>query len=321
MRSVPLRLLAAAALLYLLYPCAVLECDAVIYACAGLAADPVQSTDAGHLAWGFLEMGAARIGRAMDPPLNPIYLLRWLAILASLGGLWVFHRLAGRLGATPLAAFTLTGLLAFSYSYWHFGIQAESHLVSTFFLLCFASTSVAYFRGGALRDALWAAVFLSLATLLHQTCILFVPAFLVPARLRAGSWRRWLAAVGVFAAAYVVLVIVPYLAVGWFVRDLRSFGEYREWILGLSLWGSWGEWSLRSLPAAAVGAVRSIAGSSASSDAGACVSPALLNRTSSRPRQATVSSIRASICSARVTSAAMNRTRSPNSFTSSAPRS
>ena len=53
---------------------------------------------------------------------------------------------------------------------------------------------------------------------------------------------------------------------------------------------------------------RRCAGSSASSDAGACASPALLKRTSSRPRQATVVSTSASICSGRVTSAATNRT-------------
>ncbi|MBU8870869.1 MAG: glycosyltransferase family 39 protein [Gemmatimonadales bacterium] len=254
-------LLAAATALYLLFPCAVFETDAVIYASAGLSGDKVQSTDAGHLAWGFLELGAAGLGRDMMPPSNPIYLLRYLAVLASLAGGWVFYRLARESGMSSGAAFTATGLLVFSYSYWHFGLQAEPHLLSTFFLICFAWSGFRYFQGGSLGQVFLAGIFLSLATLFHQTSILLVPAFLVPAWWRERSWKRTLPVTAIFLFVYFMLVIVPYLAVGWFVRDLRSWGEFRDWILGLSLANSWGYWSLKSLPTAVVGAGRSLVGS------------------------------------------------------------
>lgn len=261
MKAGALWLLLLAAALYLAFPCAVLECDAVIYSCAGLSGDRVQSTDAGHLAWGFLEMGAARLGRGMEPPLNPIYLLRYLAIFCALAGAWVYHRLLRELEWNSIAAFTVAALLALSYSYWHFGIQAESHLVSTFFLICFASAAFRYFRDGSLIQSVMAGVFLSLATLMHQTCILLVPAFLIPVWWRERSPGRTLPTVGAFLFVYFLLVIAPYLVVGWFVRDLRSYGEFREWILGLSLWGGWGEWSVKSLAGAVVGAGRSVVGS------------------------------------------------------------
>ena len=201
-------LLVLAAVLYLFFPCVVFECDAVIYSCAGLSGDKVQSTDAGHRAWGFFEMGAARIGRAQEPPLNPIFLLRYLAIFAALAGIRVFHGLARELGMTLTAAFTVSGILVFSYSYWHFGIQGESHLVSTFFLICFAWSSFRYFRDESLGQVILAGVFLSMATLMHQTCILLIPAFLVPAWWRDRSLRGTLPAAGTFLATYFLLVIL-----------------------------------------------------------------------------------------------------------------
>jgi hypothetical protein len=254
-------LLVVVTFLYLYFPCAVFECDAVIYSCAGLSGDTVQSTDAGHLAWGFLEMGAADLGRGLQPPLNQIYLLRYLAIFCAVAGAWVFYRLARELEMNSIEAFTITGVLALSYSYWHFGIQAESHLVSTFFLICFAWSAFRYFRDGSLIQTVMAGVYLSLATLMHQTCILLVPAFLIPIWWRERSPGRTIPTVGSFLFVYFLLVIVPYLGVGWFVRDLRSYAEFREWILGLSLWGSWGQWSMKSLPGAVVGAGRSLVGS------------------------------------------------------------
>lgn len=256
-----LALLLVAAVLYLTFPARVYECDAVIYATAGLAGDREQSTDAGHLAWGFLELGAAQVGTALQPPLHPIFLLRWLAIASALIGIWLFHRVARRSGSGPVAAWLVTGLLAFSYSYWHFGVQAESHLVATVFLIAFAGAAADHFRSGTTGSVVAASVFLSLSTLMHQTGILLVPAFLVPALLRAPDGVRRLRVAAAFLGIYFLLVILPYLGVGWFVRGFRSYGEFREWILGLSLWGMWGDWETTSGVAALIGLGRSIVGS------------------------------------------------------------
>lgn len=256
-----LGLLLAAALLYLLFPAAVLERDAVIYACAGLAGDIEQSTDAGHLAWGFLELGAARAGTALQPPLNPVYLLRWLSVVSGLVGGWLFFRLARRTGSGPAAAWLVTGLLMFSYSYWHYALQAESHMMATMFLIAFAGAAATHLREGSPGSALLASLFLSLATLMHQTGILLVPAFLLPALVRAADGRARIRLLAGFLGVYFLLVIVPYLGVGWFVRGLRGYGEFRDWILGLSLWGLWGQWEVTSGAAAAIGLGRSLVGS------------------------------------------------------------
>ncbi len=254
-------LLLTAAILYLFFPAAVLECDAVIYSCAGLARDLVQSTDAGHLAWGFFEMGAAALGSVFSPPVHPVDLLRWLAVGSAWVGLWFFAGLGRRLGASGAAAFVTTGLLGFSYSYWHFGVQAESHLVATLFLILFAASTREALRAGNLRATAWASAFLSLSTLFHQTGILLVPVFLVPAWFAVSGARERVRLFSVFLGIYFLGVIVPYLGVGWWVRDFRSYGEFRDWILGLSLWGLWGEWENTTGPAALIGAGRSLVGS------------------------------------------------------------
>ncbi len=60
-------LLATAAILMIAFPARVLEYDAVIYACAGVHRDVIQSTDAGHLIWGGVEIATASWSRTLTP--------------------------------------------------------------------------------------------------------------------------------------------------------------------------------------------------------------------------------------------------------------
>lgn len=256
-------ILLLAAILLAAYPARVLECDAVIYACAGLHHDVVQSTDAGHLIWGGVEVLAAGLGRTVTPPWNPIFLLRWLSAAAALGGAWLVFVLLSRSLRLPVPlSVLLAGTLLFSYSYWHFALQAEPHLPHTLTLIGFLLAVWSWYEGRTRGWALVAGVLLGAATLFHQTTILLVPvtlgALLVSTRKRGGSWLRnsvW------FLGGYFLTAIVPYLVVGWFVRDLRTIAEFREWIMGLSSWGYWGHWRITGPVAAVVGIVRSFVGS------------------------------------------------------------
>ncbi|MGD9547327.1 MAG: glycosyltransferase family 39 protein [Candidatus Krumholzibacteriia bacterium] len=255
-------LLLAAASLMTAFPARVFECDAVIYACAGVHGDTVQNTDAGHLAWGGLELLAAGAGRSVHPPWSPIHLLRWLSMAAALGCAWLVYRvLACRLGIDPVRAALITGLSLFSYSFWHFALQAEPHAPHALFLAVFLVAGASLLshpnpaRGAATGLALGA------ATLLHQTSIILFPGVLLALWFTPGDGRTRLRSGTGFAGVYVLTAIAPYLAVGWFVRDLRTVPEFREWILGISTWGYWGNWRPTSLLAAAVGIVRSFVGS------------------------------------------------------------
>ncbi|MBU2499836.1 hypothetical protein KJ682_00770 [bacterium] len=254
--------LLAAASLMTVFPARVLECDAVIYACAGVHGDTVQNTDAGHLAWGGVELLAARAGRSVRPPWSPIHLLRWLSMAAALGCAWLVYRVLVRpLGIDPVRSALITGLLLFSYSFWHFALQAEPHAPHALSLAVFLAAGAWFLsqpdpaRGAATGLAL------GLATLLHQTSIILFPGVLLALWFAPGAGRTRLRSSAGFAGAYVLTAIVPYLAVGWFVRDLRTVPEFREWILGISTWGYWGNWRPTSLIAAAVGIVRSFTGS------------------------------------------------------------
>ncbi len=257
-----LLLLLAAALLMAAFPARVLECDAVIYACAGVHGDTIQNSDAGHLAWGGVELLAARAGRAFTPPLNPLHLLRRLSIVAALACAWLVHRvLARRLGIDPVRAALITGLLLFSYSFWHFALQAEPHAPHALSLAVFLVAGAALLSQPVLGRGMAAGLALGIATLLHQTSILLFPAVLLALRFAPGSVRARLRSGAGFAGAFLLTAIGSYLVVGWVVRDLRTVSEFREWIMGISTWGYWGQWRPTSLIAAAVGIVRSFVGS------------------------------------------------------------
>lgn len=259
-------LLALMALLAILFPARVLECDAVIYASAGIHRDVVQSTDAGHLAWGGVEVLAASIGRSMSPPLNPLYLLAWLSVFSMLTSAWLVHRLlANRLGVHNVLSALVAGTLLFSYSNWHFGLQGEPHAPHALALVMFLGAAWSWLTTPSVRAAVLTSAALAAATLLHQTTILLVPPVLLAllvaragesklrkARLHQAVW---------FLATYGVIVVGTYLVVGWFVRDLRTVADYRAWILGLSEWGGWGNWRATSPVAALVGIARSLLGS------------------------------------------------------------
>lgn len=243
------------------FPASLLECDAVIYSCAGLARDMIQSTDAGHLVWGFLEILAADLGRAADPAVNPIDYLRWLSVLAALMTVWVFHRIMHRLGVESRIALVCAGVLLFSYSFWHFSLQAEPHLPSLAFMAGFLYVAVAFYRAPSSGMAALAALWLGLATLFHQTSILLAPAFLLPQMIwphRPTTWTRHIPA---FVGTYFLAAIVPYLLVGWFVRDLQTVPEFKAWLMGVSTWGSWGGWTWTTPIKSVVGILRSLLGS------------------------------------------------------------
>jgi hypothetical protein len=161
--------LVVAAALYLAFPARVLECDAVIYASAALHVDVEISTDPGHLGFGLIELAAAAVGRRLTPPLSPVYILPYLSIAAAIAGLYGLFRTLLDAGVKHGRAICYAGVVGFSYGYWHFALQAESHILS---------------------------------------------------------------------ASYAALAVLPYIAVGLWVRDIRSVEGFREWILGMSTWGA-----------------------------------------------------------------------------------
>ena len=254
-------LLAAALLLFLLFPARVLECDAVIYASAALQRELRHATYAGHLGFGPLALLAADLGGRLAPPLHPLFILPYVSMLAGLAGVYVFHALLRRWGTDPARALLFSAALFFTYAYWHFSLQAESHLPAAFFIIAFLATFADFLARRRARMALAAGALLGLATLMHQASILLILPALAGLLFSRGDRRPLSSGIPAFLGAYALVAVLPYLVVGFAVLELRSIADFRAWIMGLSSRGAWGHWRATALPAGGIGVLRSVVGS------------------------------------------------------------
>jgi hypothetical protein len=256
-----LALLAVLAVLYLAYPSRTHEYDAMVYASAALRGEPWLAADPGHLAFGPLEIVATGIGQRVHPPLNPILLLQYLSMAAGLAGIYVFYRTLTGLGVGPLRATVFAGILSCTYAYWHFALQAESHVLSTAFLLFYLWQITRLAESGSPGAAVWAGALLGLATLMHQKNVLLVAPALIALPVAARGGRRLAAVVGLFLLTYGAVTILPYLVAAVGVAGLRTIPDLRHWVMGISNWHRWGHWSGQTVLLTGESIVRSLVGS------------------------------------------------------------
>ena len=256
-----LSLMAAMALLYLAYPTRTHEFDAMGFASAALSGEHWLATDPGHLGFSPLVILAAGIGQRVHPPLNPVLLLQYLSMVAGLAGIYAFYRTLTGLGASPRRATVFAGILCCTCAYWHFALQAESHILSTTFLLFFLMQFTRLVESRSVRTAAWAGALLGLATLMHQKNILLVAPALIALPIAVHGRRRLAVVAGMFLATYGVVAILPYLVVGLGVAGLRTIPDLRHWIMGLSNFGQWGHWTSYTMLLSGGAIVRSLVGS------------------------------------------------------------
>lgn len=256
-----LLLLAIVALLYLCFPSRTPECDAVIYASAALRGVREMMFYPGHLGFGPLEAVAAAAGRDAHPPLNPVFLLQYLSMAAALGGAFAFHRTLVDLRVARGRAMAFTGLLVSGYAWWHYALQAESHMISTALLMVFLWRSCRSLAAPSVRSWAGSGLWLGLATLMHQKNLLLAGAALGALALTPTAPGRRLRSAAAFLGVLGLVAVVPYLVVGGAVLGLRTPGELMDWIRGLSLSSAWGHWTHSTPPRAVVGLVRSLVGS------------------------------------------------------------
>ena len=254
-------ILSLAAFFLLAFPVRILECDAVVFASGALHKDAAVMSYAHHLGYNLFQHVAALAGRAMTPPLSPIYILQYLSVAAGLAGIAVFYRLLIRLGAQASRAVACTGALAFSYAYWHYSRQADTHVVAALLLICFLSRFERFLRSPTVGAGALSGLVLGLATLMHQSNILLLPAVAASVLLRARRTRGLLRSTGALVALALGVAAGPYPIVGRALAGARTLGEFREWIMGISTWGTWGNWRLELVPATLIGLIRSFIGS------------------------------------------------------------
>lgn len=255
-----LTLLALTAIFYLTWPTRVPECDAVIYASTALRGVREMQYDPGHLLLGSLEAQAVAIGRMARPPLNPVWLLPYLSMLASLLGIYAFQRTLVDLGVRRGRATLFAAVLAAGYAWWHFALQAESHILSTALLVIFLWRCCRAIEARTIRACAWAGLWLGFATLMHQKNVLLAGAALPALLLAHRGSPRGLRGAAAFLIVFVLVAVVPYLVVGWTALGLRRPDEFLFWARGLQTWSGWGGWSGSTLPKALIGMARSLVG-------------------------------------------------------------
>jgi hypothetical protein len=232
-----------------------------MFAYGALHRDMIFMGYAHHLGYNLLQFLAAQAGQQFDPPLSPIYILQYLSMAAGLAGGYVFYRLLLRMRVRPPTATVLTGILLFCYAYWYYARQADAHIIAGFLLICFLSSMQRLLQSPSGTGIARSAFILAIATIMHQSTILLLPAVLL-AFLACESTRRNLAKnLGIFAFIYGSVGILPYLVAGWHMVGARSISDFHMWLTETNQWGNWGLWRAETLPATAVGIVRSFVGS------------------------------------------------------------
>ena len=253
-------LLAAGGAVCLVFPCRVYECDAVIYATRAIHGDAAQSLEAAHLGFDFLEYSVAGLGQRFSPPASPVCILAYVSVAAGLTGVLFFWLLLRRLGASTGANLLLSGCLLFSYTYWHYSLQAESHIIAGLLLILLALQVHRMFGRPTVGNTLGTALILALAALIHQTSVLALPAIILGVMMLRVTGKRKRNLVLMLLLSSAVLFGVPTLYGGVCVTGGSTARDLWPWLISSHL-QTWGQWRSTSLPAAAVGLVRSITGS------------------------------------------------------------
>lgn len=148
--------------------------------------------------------------------------------------LWMFRRLARRLGAPPLLADAAMTALGASYIFWHFSTQGDTTIPLTLALLGVLGVLAheAERPGGPTsRGAGRLGGLIGAAALLHEAAILIIPAALW-VLARATVRRAWARLAGVLLGTAGAVMAAGYLAACRWGVGLRRPEEMLAWVRG-----------------------------------------------------------------------------------------
>ncbi|MBI4301867.1 MAG: DUF2723 domain-containing protein [Chloroflexi bacterium] len=185
-----------------------------------------------------------RLWRFLDYNGGPLYPLQVLNAFWGAAGVvflfgsarLIFKKYANRLGL--VAALTL----AVSYAYWYHSTEAEDQIIANALALAafLVLTIIITTKRSSFRLQVALALATILAILFHATHVLFLPSLFLGLWLVCRHWRQPLT----FGFLSAIFVVIPYLAVGSLVLNLRSFAGYRDWLFSATEVGVWGEWKM-----------------------------------------------------------------------------
>ena len=162
---------------------------------------------------------------------SPIIALQALGIVTGALGVGVFYRLVLALTGEYRISLIAGLLLAFSYGYWRFAVEAMPYPVTMLFLI-----AAAYFLVKGIaptstwRDYALSGTMASLATLYDQRSLFLVVVVLVALWIQRHEQQHLARKVTAFAVLFTVGVVLPYLLVIVFVEQARSLEEVKRYL-------------------------------------------------------------------------------------------
>lgn len=188
-------------------------------------------------------------------------------VIAGLAGLVLIYALARRIGMSFQLSLVCMVVVASSYSYWWYSVEAETYLLPIPFILlsAYQFIAIAESRFEGIRFAALGLT-LALATLFHQQHILLIltmpiSIFIVWRRLRPDvALLTVTKGVAIMLMVSSVFIVVPYLLVATIVHEYRDLGSIIDWTRNYQKIGMYTPWRLSSPIKALVGIGRSIWG-------------------------------------------------------------
>ncbi len=167
-----------------------------------------------------------------------LHLLQYLNVATSTIAVGIFYLVARRLIRSHPLGLVLTGVFAFSNSFWAYSTQNEVYHLT---VLCLLVSLLL-----VLRESKLAWIPISLAMLMHQTAVFFVVGMFVHTGMRGGSrWIReqlfWLNTV-----LPVLIVGLCYWVADWLMTSRMTFGSVWRFATAYAHTGYWGHLSLES---------------------------------------------------------------------------
>lgn len=213
---------------YLVLGAKALNLDGLGYAGRVESDDAAQLLLPGHLLYGPLMHALYRLANAFYSGVDAARLMQVSDAVFGAVGVGVFISALRRLAVGGFTAMAAGIALGLTYTYWTHATDLTTYALSTLCLiLAFHSLCAAHVR--AKPPHVWAVgALVALATLIHQSNLVFLPAAMVGA---AGAPKPWRNAIGVAVVA-VALVFSAYAVLGWVATGSYSPSAVAKWAAG-----------------------------------------------------------------------------------------
>ena len=182
----------------------------------------------GHLLYAPIMYVIYRFGALFAPAVDAARVMQACDAVFAAAGVGVFISALRRLSVGAFTAVTTGLALAFSYTYWVHATDLTTYAFSTFCLIC-AFHLLCSARSSGKGANVWAVGgMVALATLIHQSNLVFLPAAIVGVGVSGTGSRKSLK----LAAISLALICLPYAILGWVATGSRNPAVIARWAAG-----------------------------------------------------------------------------------------